>query len=190
MGWIRDRWAVLQISLGFRRFLLVPIFGAVVTGVDWLVGRLAMADMGSLIGVPSWAVGLYAATLLVLWWVLEYAVKLRKQIRGTRVELSRLRSEGVGLRNLGMSMFPTQADFDKWKDETVNWNDGVIEEIRKINEGDAEWFKVLDVVETPRLLIDIKPPAPDWMEDHKKHFQNHDFRLKRLGEMIQHLWRD
>ena len=53
MCWIRDRWTVLQISLGFRRFLLVPIFGAVVAGVDWAAGKWAETDLGHLIDVPS-----------------------------------------------------------------------------------------------------------------------------------------
>ena len=190
MGWIRDRWAVLQAALGLRRFLLAPIIGTVVGSVDWVARKFAEADMGHLIGVPSWAVGIFAATFLVFWWVLEYAVKLRKQIKGTRTELSRLREEGVGIRNAGMSMFSTRNGYDAWKAKTLDWNSRVIEEIRKINEADAEWFKVLDVVKAPRLQIDIRPPAPDWMNDHKFFYKNHDFRLKRLGEMIQNLWRD
>ena len=143
MDWIRDRWAVLRTALGLRRFLLAPIIGTVVGSVDWVARKFAEADMGHLIGVPSWAVGIYAATFLILWWILEYAVKLRKQIKGTRTELSRLREEGVDIRNAGMSIFSTEDKFDAWRVKTFDWNSRVIEEIRKINEADAEWFKSL-----------------------------------------------
>lgn len=80
MGWTRDRISTLGAALGLKRYVLAPFFGAIVGFVDWVVTRLAEVGVGSLIGVPSWAIGVLAATLLAAWWILEFAVTLRAQL--------------------------------------------------------------------------------------------------------------
>ena len=80
MGWVRDRVSALDAAWGPKRYMLAPLFGAVVGFVDWVVTRLSDAGMGALIGVPSWAIGVLATLLLASWWLLEYIVRLRRKI--------------------------------------------------------------------------------------------------------------
>ena len=80
MSWLNNRLTTLHAALGYRRYLLVPLIGAIAAFVDWVVTRLAEAGMSNLIGVPSWAIGAFFATIMVGWWILEYAVKLRNQL--------------------------------------------------------------------------------------------------------------
>jgi hypothetical protein len=191
MGWFKDRSETVVAALTVRRIIALPALIGAVTGIIKLVPLLASAaEEPVLLGVPAIAWGVGAGLLLLLYFVIEYATRLRKQIKGTRVGLSRLRSEGVEKRNRGRENFATKDDFEKWRAEVLDWNQRVIKEIRNITEADAEWFSVLDVVYAPRLSMNTTPPAPAWHEDHKKHYGEHDERLKRLGEMIQNLWRD
>ncbi len=60
--------------------MLIPLFGAVVGIVDRVISRLEDFGLGDLIGIPSWAIGVFAALSLSAWWLLEYIVKLRKQL--------------------------------------------------------------------------------------------------------------
>lgn len=193
MGAAREHWEAIRVGLGFKRFLLVPVLGVLITGADIVAPKLLAFGFGGLIGVPSWAIGTFFGTVLVTYWLLEYVVDLRRQIFGTRVSLSKLRSEGVSIRNKGAKRFQTLEAYEEWHESVLDWNDRTISEIRKINEADAEWYAVLDIVEPPRLPIEVSKsfrPALPWDELHDVNYRQHDFRLKRLGEMIQNLWRD
>lgn len=80
MQWIKERISALNTAFGPKRYLLVPFVGAVVGFVDWIISRLEDFGLGDLIGVPSWVIGVLAALLLSAWWLLEYAVKLRRHL--------------------------------------------------------------------------------------------------------------
>ena len=70
-----------------------------------------------------------------------------------------------------------------WTERASKWNEDVIGELMKVSEGDAEWFSILDVVDPPRLT------SPQSKGGDGDRFAMHDFRLKRLGDMIRELWR-
>jgi hypothetical protein len=80
MDWLKARGTALNAAFGVRRYMLLPVIGAIIGFVDWVATKLEEAGMGHLIGLPSWAVGLFAAVLLGAYWLLEYAVRLRRQI--------------------------------------------------------------------------------------------------------------
>ena len=141
MGWLEDRTTSVNNALGPKRYMLVPLIGAIVVFVDWAAARLAEAGVSKLTGVPSWAIGLFVALFMVAWWLLEYSVKLRRQISGTRVDLSELREEGVKIRNKGIEPFSNEPDWKTWKNSADEWEVRVIGKIKKINEADGVWFK-------------------------------------------------
>lgn len=191
----KDYTTTLRIAADFKRFLLAPIISTVIGAAAWASQKLAEFDIGYVEEILSVLVGLLVAAILFFLWVWDYAVKLRGQIRGTRVELSRLRAEGVELRNAAIAIFSTQTEFDEWKKKALEWNKRVIEEIRKINEADAEWFSILDVVSPPRIaMANQSPPqtvaSMGWQGAQIKLYKEHDCRLARLGDMIRNLWRD
>ena len=183
MGWLRDRGRVLSAAWGAKRYMLIPLSGTIGGFLYWAAGKLSEVGVGGLLGIPAWFFGLFVAVLIGLWWLLEYAVKLRRTIGGARVDLSRLRKEGVELRNEGMQA-KNITSLSAWMASVSDWNMRVIKAIKKVNEADAEWFSVLDVVPRPRLKFTAMNA------DHSKAFNEHDFRLKILGEMIQNLWRE
>ncbi|GMV61354.1 MAG: hypothetical protein AMXMBFR74_05230 [Parvibaculum sp.] len=195
MNGYKDYFAALKAALGFRRFLLTSIVSSATALVDRISKKSVEFGLDYLVAIPSWLIGACVFSALIFWWVLSYAVTLRRQILGTRVALSHLRGEGVKLRNAATSVFPTQRDFDEWEKKVLDWRTLVIEEIRKINEADAEWFSVLDVVPPPRISISSLTPTQtaatmNWAAAQKKLYGEHDCRLARLGDMIQNLWRD
>ena len=95
MEWLKQRGSAINAAWGAKRYMLLPLIAAVITFVDWVATRLAETGMEPLIGVPSWAVGIFAAVLLGGWWILEYAVKLQKQLN-PKLRLS-FKSDGPGL---------------------------------------------------------------------------------------------
>lgn len=147
-------------------------------------------------GVPDWVWALWGGTLVLLFFIIEYATRLRLRIRGVRVGLSKLRTEGVNIRNDGEWVFQTQNELNAWQAKVIDWNKRVIEEIRKINEADAEWFSVLDVVGPPRVPIKLNQITYQmlqiltWVDDQQRIYTQHDNRLSRLGEMVRSLWRE
>lgn len=184
MEGIKRRFSIIRVALGSRRYLLAPVFGSIAGFFSWLADEFNKAGMNALVGFPPWAVATIVMLLMIAWWLLEYAEKLQTQISGTRAHLSALLSKGVEIRNDGRGKFPDQDSWIAWEESAVNWNSEVIEAIRKVNEADAQWFAVLDVVPSPRLKFDPTHIA------HTKLYREHDFRLKRLGDMVQNLRRD
>jgi hypothetical protein len=182
MGWVSDRWRAFSAAAGPRRYVMGAIISVVIALSDHLWAVLGNTSMTALVGIPSWGIGLVVALCLVNYWLLEYLVDLRRRIGGARHELARLRTAGVVIRNEGMSI----TNVDAWKDwekRASTWNDDVIASIKKINEADAEWFSILDVVPEARLPISATLPLDLRVSAaHHKLYREHDFRLKRLAE--------
>ena len=189
MGWISDRLAVVKAAWQERRYVLPSLIVAV-AGVSGLLIALLQAQGLDLSGLLPYLVGLFIASLLGGFWIIEYAVKLRKQIRGTRVGLSVLRQEGVVIRNDGRRAFRDKSSWTEWEKRAKDWNLRVIEKIKEVNEADAIWYETLDVVPLPRLNFAKTSAREFWEDEQERLYGWHDFRLKRLGEMIQSLWRD
>ena len=196
MKWISDRWDVLKEVAGPRRYMLLGLVSAVLFAADWLtrkVGQLLAKWMvlpvpkseepGMVFGFPSWGLGVTVIFFFYTWWFLDHLVERNKRISGARVHLSTLRHAGVDIRNDGRFGIQTAADWNHWKSRAEEWEIKVIENIEIIDKGCAEWFRILDVVPQPRLHL------TRFSEDHQKLYNEHDFRVKRLGELIQELWR-
>lgn len=164
------------------------ILTVVIALSDHIWSRFGNVSMAGLLGIPSWAVAIFVALAMIAYWLLEYLVYLRRRMRGARYELAQLRSQGVAIRNEGRSIIDRQK-FEDWNKRSLDWNEQVIANIKKINEADAEWFSILDVVPDARLpiehtsAVDLKMSA-----DHHKSYREHDLRLKRLGEMLYEIW--
>jgi hypothetical protein len=80
MSWFRERWSVIVDGVGARRFTIGAIFTAVVTFVVYLANALNEPAMVSRF-VP-WLIAVVVLAILVAWWMVEFAVKLRRQLRG------------------------------------------------------------------------------------------------------------
>ena len=117
----------------------------------------------------------FQLSLIGVWYKLP--VNKRKTVR---YELTVLRTKGVGVRNnahyLGLELPPTVKE---WLGSVDSWNNSVIESIKKYDPSDAEWFKTLDTVPTPRVQYPSNDPIII------KAFREHDYRLKRLDDLIQ-----
>jgi hypothetical protein len=168
-------------AAGVRRYVIGGAVSIAVALFDWIKPYLVGAGMSPLIGVPSWVLGAAVALGFVVYWLLERLVKFERQLKGAKFNLARLRAQGVALRNEGRNELSAGA-WEIWKGRASKWNDDAIVELRKISEGDAEWFSILDVVPPPRLA------SPQSIGGDGDDFAMHDFRLKRLGDMIRELW--
>ena len=188
LSWMSERWGAFSAAAGPRRYVIGAIVSVVIAFSDHIWSWFGNASMTGLLGVPSWAMAIIIALCMIAYWLLEHLVHLRRRIRGARYELAQLRSRGVAIRNEGRSITNRQK-LEDWGKSSLDWNEEVIASIKKINEADAEWFSVLDVVPDPRLpiehtsTVDLKMSA-----DHHKLYREHDLRLKRLGEMLYEIW--
>lgn len=140
-------------------------------------------------GFPSWILGI---TFLFAWFFILmslYANKLRTKIKESRVELSTLRQKGVEIRDeLLEDEFWGEGYFQRledWKKRALTWNDEVYNAVKLISVADAEWYKTLDIVDNPPRITNERIQGS---ESTAKAYREHDFRLKRLGEMIRDLW--
>jgi hypothetical protein len=179
-----DHWKVFLKAVGNRRYGLAD--------TAKLVGVVAAAAYVYWYGreMSTWELSLSIATAilcLLLWIVLDYALKLSRQIADARHEIAALRSEGVALRNKGLDQVWDKATLDEWEAEVLVWNLKVLSELEKISRSDAVWFSTLDVVPPARLTPSRMPKNPH-TPAFLKLFREHDFRVLRLGEMIRDLW--
>ena len=76
----RQRIEALNEALGFRRYLLAPLFGAVAGFADWVFLRLETVGMSYFLGVPPVVVGIFAALAALAYFLLEHVVHLRKRL--------------------------------------------------------------------------------------------------------------
>jgi hypothetical protein len=184
MGWVSERWAVFSEAAGPRRYLIGGIITLAVTAADFFKPILGDHGMAGLIGIPSWVAGIFVALLIIAFWLLEYAVRLRRIGRGARLELAKLRRIGVRLRNDGSRM-SDEADVRNWLTQVDKRHDDVLACLRLVNEADAEWFRVLDTVPSPRheRKCQITDDKLKWQ--HEKAFREHDYRLFRLDQLVQ-----
>jgi len=79
-AFFKPRWEAFNEAVGVRRLALAPVAGAAASFVDWVSTRLAEAGMGHLIGVPSWAIGVFVALIVIAYWLLDYIVRLRTRL--------------------------------------------------------------------------------------------------------------
>jgi hypothetical protein len=85
MGWFGQRSATIIDAFTLRRVIALPIVIAVVTAVvhgSTALSEFFLHQQGQMIlGLPSWAYGLLAGLFLVLYFLLEYATRLRLEIQ-------------------------------------------------------------------------------------------------------------
>lgn len=136
---------------------------------------------------PALGVALFFFFLFIF--ILEYARGLYGQINDGRIELSKLRKRGVELRNEGRRI-EDEKHWNKWEKETLDWHKEVHAAIEKINVADAEWFNIMDIVSKPRIEIEKAFTTNTLAVDnrHPIRYEEHDFQVMRLGEMIRDLW--
>jgi hypothetical protein len=195
MQWVKERVDALREVAGIRAYILLA---TVTAGAGYLVWVVEAATGYGLLtlGLPKWAAAVIVLLFVTWVWLLEYVVRQRRRLRGARLDLATLRSEGVAIRNEIIKKNATPEAFDDWIGRSLEWNDRVIAALKNISLGDAEWFSVLDIVPPPRIDIevDIVGGGSDFFVNDERRkrvrraFQHHDFRLARLGEMIQRLW--
>jgi len=89
---IKDRWEVFGEAAGPRKYVIGTVIAAIIFAIDWiedqaqsLVARWLSLDVEAggpemILGAPSWIVGLTVLFALFWWWMLEYAVRLRRQL--------------------------------------------------------------------------------------------------------------
>jgi hypothetical protein len=184
MAFFKDRGVALRLILrnaAFSPVNLAKLAGIAAAGFVYWRFRYQMSWF------ETGAIGVAVFFIILFWAAVEYCVKLRKQISDNRVELSRLRRKGVALRNYGQKKITNAKDFEKWHEDTYQWERDVVAAIGKISVADAEWFDILDSYpEKPREpLKKIFAPRK---KDHIARYGQHDFQLARLGGMIRDLW--
>jgi hypothetical protein len=184
--WVIERWATIKAAVADKRHAIDGIVGLGIALLDWAARSL---DWWPLRAIPHWFVWAFIVACLLVWWLLNYANKLRVQATVSRVALAKLRADGVPLRNQARLPIKDQKQWEEWRAAVTDWNDRVIAEIRKLSEADAIWFSVLDAVPQPRVYPErnnmADPYDPPWDQERMTLFVWHDFRLLRLDQMIQ-----
>jgi len=180
---ISDRARVFWTALGTHRYGLADIaklaaVGVAAASIYWFGYKMTALEIGL-------AVALVVAVLL-FWIMLEYALKLTRQISDARVRISQLRHEGVRIRNDALRGVSSGPKWRAWEKRVLAWKQEVEDAIAEISRADAEWFSVLDIVPPPRLTSGVAPQGLE--QKFLKLFGEHDFRVCRLGEMIRDLW--
>ena len=187
MVWIAESWAVFKAALGVKRYIIWISFASFAGVITWWLTYLSEVGVnispGSLL---PWVSAFATILIVIVLALLDYAVKLRRRMGGARIKLSHLREEGVRIRNAGNNQFADQSSWLRWQESALDWDKKIIDAIKEVNEADAIWFSVLDVVPSPRIPF---YRTHDPSDPHEKLYREHDFRLKRLGAMIQNLWR-
>lgn len=178
MGKITEFLSTLHMAVGVKRYAI----GGAVTVALAIVQYAELRWEGSpLSSVPTWVFWIIVVLFLLFIWVLQYAHRLRQNVKGISFELAALRTAGVKLRNDGRHEL-TREELIAWEAAILKWDAEVIAAARKVDEGRAEFLSVLDTVPRPR----ISTKATDAV--HQVLYQQHDYRLKRLAETIDRLW--
>jgi hypothetical protein len=183
MSFISDRWAILKEALGAARYGLPNIVRVVaalaaLAYIGWYGHAMTWLETTGLLGTVTF--------ILLFWAVLEFCLKLTKQIREARVDIAKLRRSGVELRNFGQNTFADEATFEKWWADTLQWEKDVVAAIAKISVADAEWFAIMDSYPNTSREPLLDPFEP--RKGHHDRLAQHDFQLMRLGQMIRDLW--
>jgi hypothetical protein len=184
-AFVKERWNAIKDAAGIRWQVFGLLIAIAIARLDWFYRRSGgVEDM--IFGFPSWILGITVALALLFVWMLESNVQLRCQIKVARLEIARLRLDGVRLRNAGRRTIDSATAWLRWQCDVLDWNDRVVAAIAKINEGDAAWFAVLDVV--PESRVAPQAVSEEFKAEYEKLFREHDFRVRRLGDMISALW--
>jgi hypothetical protein len=127
MGWAKERFSAFSEGVGARRFTLGAIFSAVVGAADHI--RAALQGQGMIFGFPSWIIGLLVLSIFIAWWLLEYTVKLRRQLRGA-IDLENALDMLSGYFDEGNNKYfnaqiKSATEYGAWKAEWRRWYDKV-----------------------------------------------------------------
>jgi hypothetical protein len=107
----------------------------------------------------------------------EIEREFRNEDEWLRRELSRLRTDGIGLRIRGQSL---KQGIPEWMAECASWRHKVTQTIAKISSADAEALKAPGTVPPPRIPL-------KGSEDPQqiKVYTEHDFHLVQLEKLIE-----
>ena len=84
---LSELWGTLQEAAGIKWQLLAVFVSIVLARVDWIskklveFGLLADGDEEMILGFPSWILGLVSVLAFLLWWMFNYAHKMRVKIQ-------------------------------------------------------------------------------------------------------------
>src|SRR5260221_167718 len=118
MGWVRDRFLAFNDGVGPKRFTIGAIFSAAVGVAAYI--QAALPGSGISPGFPfSLIFGLLVLAGCIAWWLLDYAVKLRRQLKGA-VDLEQaldLLSQyfDEGNNKIFNKRVASEADYGAWK---------------------------------------------------------------------------
>lgn len=92
-AWFSERWAAFSAATNVRRYIIGIIVATIVGAIDWIeewtrdliVKWLSLQPrvegVETVLGFPSWIVGFAVLFALLFWWMLDYAVSLRRLLR-------------------------------------------------------------------------------------------------------------
>lgn len=131
MGWAKEHWTAFSEGVGARRFT----FGAIITLVLAGVAHLAyfLREPRMTFGFVPWLIAVLVLALLVAYWMLEYSVKLRRQLRGAvNLEqaldtLSQYFDEGNN--QIFNAPIKSQTEYGAWTVQWRQWHEKVEQHI-------------------------------------------------------------
>jgi hypothetical protein len=134
-----DHWKVFWTALGSHRYGVADLAklaaaAAAAAYLYWYGREMSLVDIALTV--------LFVVFVLFFWVVLDYAVKLTKQIRDARLRIAELRVSGVELRNYALNRVATDGAFEEWRLRVNDWTNEVQDELGKISKSDAVWFSV------------------------------------------------
>jgi len=85
MGWLNERKACFDEAAGMRKCLLNGAVSSMLAWLHWIANHLHAASANQtgnrmIWNIPSWTVGLICFLLIAFYWMLEYAVMLRRRL--------------------------------------------------------------------------------------------------------------
>lgn len=188
LAWLKSYWDFLHEAARPRWQVLGLLVAAIVTRLSHLsemFDPLGLSSRGGdmIFGWSTLAVFLVVYALFVLGMGTAHGVRLRQQITQSRVELARLRSSGVDLRNKGQNVdepFRNPEVFADWKSRVAEWHNSVVQEIAKSSVADAEWFTTRDFVpDDTQVRVGIAQH-----DEHMAVFCDLNWQLVRLNQIL------
>jgi hypothetical protein len=127
MGWAKERWTAFSEGVGARRFAVGAIFAAVVAAADHI--KSALRHPGMIFNFPSWTLGVFVLAIIVSWWLLEYAVKLRRQLKGAADLEAALDTLSKYFDEANNQIFnapiKSETEYGAWKVQWRQWHEKV-----------------------------------------------------------------
>ena len=81
MGWFQDRSEAFEEAIGIRRFVILSLAGAVTGFVAWVLKWLSSWGLSVITAAPiEYVAGGVVAAGFLIWWLLEYAVVLKRRL--------------------------------------------------------------------------------------------------------------